>query len=68
MKRLKDHITLSGERETITIMDFRRSPGEVLTAVTLGKVFIVTKLGKPVAMICSPPCDLSKAVRRGNDD
>jgi len=60
MKKIKQEVSLDGRIETITAMDFRRSPGEVFMGVMLGKRFIITKQGKPVAMICGVPCDLSE--------
>jgi prevent-host-death family protein len=45
LKPMKDKI------ETITAMDFRRQPGEILDSVALGKTFIVTKQGKPCAVL-----------------
>ena len=55
MKKLKDEISLSGKGEEITLMDLRRSPGEIFASVALGKVFVVTKRGEPIAIISKPP-------------
>ncbi len=55
MRRLKDEVSLVGKREQITIMDLRKQPGEVFASVELGKVFMVTKNGKPIAVISRPP-------------
>ena len=55
MKKLNDEISLSGKCETITMMDLRKQPGEIFTSVSLGKVFIVTKVGRPIAVISKPP-------------
>ena len=60
MKKIRDEVSLGGKLETITAMDWRRAPGEVLASVALGKRFIITKQGRPVAMLCQPPCDLSE--------
>lgn len=55
MKTLKDEVTLAGKLETITITELRQQPGEVLTNVGLGKTYVVTKNGKPVAVVSKPP-------------
>ena len=55
MKMIKDEVSLSGKVEHITMMDLRRQPGEVFSSVELGKVFVVTKGGTPIAIISKPP-------------
>ncbi len=55
MKILKDEVSLSGKAEEITLMDLRQQPGEVFASVALGKVFVVTKKGEPIAVISKPP-------------
>lgn len=55
MKKLADEVSIVGKCEQITMMDLRREPGEVFASVALGKVFIVTKAGKPVGIISKPP-------------
>jgi antitoxin (DNA-binding transcriptional repressor) of toxin-antitoxin stability system len=50
---------MSGKIETITATDFRRSPGEVLDSVALGKTFIITKNGHPVARLSQHPKPLT---------
>jgi len=52
---LKDEISLSGKVEQITLMDLRKQPGEVFASVVLGKTFVVTKSGNPIAIISKPP-------------
>ena len=47
---------LEGETETITATDFRKSPGEVLDQASLGKVFTITKKGRPIAKIVQFKC------------
>ena len=42
---------LSKKLEYITAMDFRESPGDVLLQAQLGKIFIITRHGKSVAML-----------------
>ena len=46
---------LVGELEVMTLTDFRRGPGDVIAQVQMGKVFVLTKQGKPVAVISKPP-------------
>ncbi len=55
MKMLKDEISLKGKVEQITLMELRQHPGEVFSSVALGKTFVITKSGKPVAIISKPP-------------
>ena len=64
MKRLVDEISLHGKLETITVMDFRKRPGEVFTSVALGKMFVVTRNGKAVAVVAPLPGGLTIAVGR----
>ena len=52
---LKDEVSLSGKVEQITVMDFRQQTGEVFANVALGKIFVVTKRGNPIAVISKPP-------------
>jgi antitoxin (DNA-binding transcriptional repressor) of toxin-antitoxin stability system len=55
VKRLRELTPLAGKLETITAMDFRRSPGEILDSVQFGKTFVITKQGKPVALLTQLP-------------
>ncbi len=55
MKKLKDEISLSGKLESITMMELRSSPGEILTAVDCGKTFVITKCKKPIAVLSKLP-------------
>jgi antitoxin (DNA-binding transcriptional repressor) of toxin-antitoxin stability system len=50
-KTLTKTMDLSGQRETITAMDFRRAPGDVLLQAQMGKVFDITKRGVIVATL-----------------
>ena len=54
MKRLRDLKAFKGEIEAITAMEFRKAPGEAFAQVQMGKTFIVTHRGKPIAVL-SPP-------------
>jgi hypothetical protein len=64
MKRFTDMKLLSGQEETITLMDFRKAPGDVITQVQMGKTFTLTKNGKPVAILSKPELNLGAEVRR----
>lgn len=57
MKKIADHVLqqMSQQFEVITAMDFRKQPGEVLDSVDLGKTFLITKAGRPVAVLSKPP-------------
>jgi prevent-host-death family protein len=55
MKHIRDEIDLHGKFETITAMDFRRQPGEVLESARLGKTFLITKAGKAIAVLSGLP-------------
>lgn len=55
MKKLKDEVSLSGKVEQITLMELRQQPGEVFASVALGKAFVITKRGKPIAVISKLP-------------
>lgn len=55
LKTIKQETSLVGKFETISVSDFRNRPGEVFASVDLGKTFLVTKLGKPIAVISKPP-------------
>lgn len=55
MKRLKEHVSLDGQIENLSMTDLRQRPGEVLTSVELGKVFVVQRNGKAVAVLSPVP-------------
>ncbi len=55
MRKLSDEISLSGKLEEITVTDLRKQPGAVLTSVELGKVFVISKNGKFVAVLSKVP-------------
>lgn len=50
-KKLVNAVNLEGQREEISMMDFRKAPGDVLTQAMLGKVFVITRNGRPVATL-----------------
>ena len=57
MKKIADHVMqeMGKQFEVITAMDFRMQPGEVLDSAALGKTFLITKSGRPVAVLSKPP-------------
>ena len=66
-KTLTKSMSLVGQTETITVMDFRKGPGDVLLQAQMGKVFNITKNGVIVAVL-SPPelnaLELGAEIRR----
>jgi hypothetical protein len=66
-KTLAKSVALSGQTETITAMDFRRTPGDILLQAQMGKVFSITKNGVVIAVL-SPPefnaLELGSEIRR----
>jgi hypothetical protein len=46
---------LIGEFEKITMMELRHHIGEIFLQVGLGKVYLLTRVGKPVAVLSKPP-------------
>ncbi len=67
MKKLKDEVSLGGKTETITMMDFRSNHGEMLTAISSGKTFVITKRGEPVAMLSPLPEERKPTIRELED-
>ena len=64
---LRDMDLLDGEVETITAVDFRKVVGDVLMQVALGKRYVITRYGKPIAELHRPEptaFELGAAVRR----
>ena len=57
MKKIKDEISLVNKIESISMMELRSAPGEVLMAVDLGKTFIITK-GKKAIAVFDKECGL----------
>lgn len=56
MSKIPKHLaSLCGEIETISMMALRRSPGVIMTAVECGKVFIISRAGKEIAVLCRVP-------------
>ena len=55
MKTLKQRISFKGLHESISITDFRRSPGEILKAVELGMTITIERNGKEIAKLIQSP-------------
>ena len=57
MKKISDHVAqeMRKQFESITMMDLRKQPGEVLDSVELGKAFLITKAGRPIAVLSPLP-------------
>lgn len=53
-RRLADMALLRGKDLTITMMDFRKQPGDVMDLVIQGATITVTRQGKAIAVIHSP--------------
>lgn len=53
-KRVTDTALLEGHEETMTVMDFRKAPGDALLKVQMGMVITLTSYGKPVAVLMRP--------------
>lgn len=67
MRRFADMALLKGKDFTITMMDFRRQPGDVMDLVIQGATITVTRQGKPIAVIHSlepTALELGAEVRR----
>lgn len=66
-KPLAKSMSLAGQVETITAMDFRRTPGDILLQAQMGKTFNITKNGVIIAVLSAPELDaleLGAEVRR----
>ena len=65
--KLNNMNLLSGDVETISAMEFRKAPGDVLTQVALGKRYLITRYGEVIAEISRPEqtaIELGAAVRK----
>ena len=59
MNKLKDEISLEGKLETISMMELRKNPGEIISSVELGKTFIIQRNGVKIATLRRLPGGLS---------
>lgn len=57
MKKLADSKALRGQLETISMMDLRSGPGDVIKQIQMGKTYILTHAGKAVAVMQPLPGD-----------
>ncbi len=55
MKTLKEQIILRGQLEEITMMELRQHPGDIFNQVEMGKVFVITRNGDPIANLSRLP-------------
>lgn len=58
---------LKGTSKTITVSEFRETPGEIFDQVQSGRTFTVTKNGSPIATLSQPELSalqLGKACRQ----
>jgi antitoxin (DNA-binding transcriptional repressor) of toxin-antitoxin stability system len=53
-RRFADMQVLRGKDFTITMMDFRKQPGDIMDLVIQGATVTVTRQGKPIAVIHAP--------------
>lgn len=56
-KRLTDTQLLRGQLEYLALQDMRAAPGDIINQVQMGKVYVITKQGKPVAVLQALPGD-----------
>lgn len=64
---LSKSMNLVGQTETITAMDFRKTPGDILLQAQMGKTFNITKNGVVIARLTAPELDaveLGAEIRR----
>jgi antitoxin (DNA-binding transcriptional repressor) of toxin-antitoxin stability system len=66
--KLRELAPMEGQLETITMMELRKQPGEILDSVIFGKTFILTKQGKPCAVLTRLPGQTLSIIvdRKGN--
>jgi antitoxin (DNA-binding transcriptional repressor) of toxin-antitoxin stability system len=65
--RLTKSKSLVGQEETITAMDLRKTPGDILMQVQMGEIFNITRNGVIVAVLSAPEMnalELGAEVRR----
>lgn len=55
MRKIAEEVSLIGRCEEISISEFRKAPGDVLKAVELGKVFVIKRNGKSIAVLSALP-------------
>lgn len=55
MKKIADQLSLKNQIESISMSELRQHPGEVFAQVGLGKVFVIKKNGREVAVLSAVP-------------
>ena len=55
-------VSLVGQLEEISMMEFRGNPGSILTETELGKMFVIKKNGKPIAVLSRLPGELIQVI------
>ena len=55
MPNPKHLLSLKGKMETISMMELRNNPGSIMTAVECGKVFVILRWDKPIAVLSKVP-------------
>lgn len=55
MKRLAEMIDLTGQYEEISMMELRSRPGEIMVAVEMGKLFLIKRNEKMIAVLHRVP-------------
>ena len=71
MDKLSRLINLDNQQEEITATQLRSCPGEILTQISMGKTFTVTKNGKPIAVMSKPELnafELGTLARKAGND
>jgi len=67
IQRLSEMQFLKGSEVELTLMEFRRRPGDIIAQVQLGRTFRLTKNGRVVAVLTAPEptaFELGATVRR----
>ena len=55
MKKLREEMFLEGKIDSISMMELRESPGDIIDQAMLGKVIIIERFGRPAAMLTRLP-------------
>lgn len=51
MKTLPETMLLANQVEEISMSELRKSPGDIIMQVQMGKTFVITLRGRPVATL-----------------
>ena len=55
-------VSLKGQLEEITMMELRSNPGAILTETELGKMFVIKRNGRPIAVLSRLPGELIQVI------